>query len=309
MATALELAMDPVGIILVATDFSETADLALSRALDIAVRHESEVAILHVMQAEMPVMATPEMIVVPPDYEKVLRDSSEEGLARASARAKEAGVRVREILKQGGAAHQIAACADAIDADLIIVGTRGHTGFKHLLLGSVAEEVVRTAKRPVLIVHPGDDRPIEPVKTVLFPTDFSATADHALSAATRLLSGSDDTKVLLVHTFNISPSVVPAGGFGNGISPHFVENAQQLAEQATAPAAEALRNRGFEVEVLVERGDAAEVVTELASSRDVDIIVMGTRGHSKLRQILLGSTAERVVEHAPCPVMTVHSPH
>jgi nucleotide-binding universal stress UspA family protein len=173
----------------------------------------------------------------------------------------------------------------------------------------VAEEVVRTAKQPVLIVHPGDDRPIEPVKTLLFPTDFSETADHALSAATRLLSGSDEAKVLLVHTFNISPSIVPAGGFGNGISPHFVENAQQLAERATAPAAEALRKRGFEVEILVERGDAAEVVTELAASRDVDIIVMGTRGHSKLRQILLGSTAERVVEHAPCPVMTVHSPH
>ncbi|MBJ18358.1 MAG: universal stress protein [bacterium] len=89
--------------------------------------------------------------------------------------------------------------------------------------------------------------------------------------------------------------------------PLFVEDAQQLAEHATAPVARSLRSRGFEVEVLVERGDPAEVVTELASERSVDVIVMGTRGHSKLRQILLGSTAERVVEHAPCPVMTVHA--
>ncbi len=308
MATAIELASDPLQTILVATDFSETAGLALERALDIAIRHESAIALIHVMQPDLPIVASPEMIVVPPDYERLLREASSEGLAHAADRARQAGVRVREILEQGNPARQITACADEIQADLIMIGTRGNTGFKHLLLGSVAEEVVRIASQPVLTVHPGDDRPIEPVQTLLFPTDFSPTADYALGVATRLLAGSDKATILLVHTYNISPTVMPLGGFGNGVTPLFVENAQQLAEHATAPAAQSLRARGFEVEVLVARGDPAEIVTELAAERGVDVIVMGTRGHSKLRQILLGSTAERVVEHAPCPVMTVHAP-
>jgi nucleotide-binding universal stress UspA family protein len=308
MATAIELASDPLETILVATDSSETAGLALDRALDIAVRHESEIALVHVMQPEMPIVASPEMIVVPPDYEKLLREASTEGLAHAADRVRQAGVPVREILKKGNPARQITACADAIGAELIMIGTRGHTGFRNLLLGSVAEEVVRLAEQPVLTVHPGDDRPIEPVRTLLFPTDFSPTADYALGVATRLLARSSQAKILLVHTYHISPNVVPLGGFGKGVTPLFVENAQQLAERATAPAAQSLRASGFEVEILVERGDPAEVVTELAAAREVDVIVMGTRGHSKLRQFLLGSTAERVVEHAPCPVLTVHAP-
>lgn len=308
MASAMELASDPLETILVATDFSETADLALDRALDLAGRHASEIVLVHVMQPEIPIVATPEMIVVPPDYEKLLREASVEGLAQASERVRAAGLRVREVLEKGHPARKITACADAVDADLILIGTRGHTGFRHLLLGSVAEEVVRLARQPVLTVHPGDDRPIEPVERLLFPTDFSPAADHALSVATRLLAGSRDARILLVHTFLVSPSVVPLGGFRTGTAPHFVEDAQKLAERATAPAVEALRERGLDVEVIVERGDPAEIVTELAAAREVDLIVMGTRGHSKLRQILLGSTAERVVEHAPCPVMTVHEP-
>ena len=219
MATAIELASDPVERILVATDFSETAALALERALDIAIRHESEISLLHVMQPELPIVASPEMIVVPPDYEKLLREASTEGLAHAGDRVRQAGVRVREILEQGNPARQISACTDAIRADLIMIGTRGNTGFKHLRLGSVAEEVVRIAKQSVLTAHPGDDRSIEPVRTLLFPTDFSLTAEDALGVATRLLAGSENAKILLVHTYHISSIVVPLGGFGNGVLP------------------------------------------------------------------------------------------
>jgi len=305
MATAIELESDSLGIVLVATDFSETAALALDRALDIALRHHSEIALVHVMQPDLPPLAAPEMIIVPPDYEDLMREASLEGLARVAERVQQAGVRVSQHLEHGRAAVRIIACADAIDADLIVVGTRGTTGFKHLLLGSIAEEVVRSARQPVLTVHPGDDRPIEPVRRLLFPTDYSATADRALSAANRLLAESPDVEIILLHTFHIASSMVPLGGFRGGSGPRFIENAHELAAHAAEPSVQALRARGFEVEVVIERGQPAEVVTELAAQRDVDLIVMGTRGHSKLRKFLLGSTAERVVEHAPCPVLTV----
>jgi len=306
MSTALELESDPLSRIVVATDFSPTAGLALDRGLDIAKRHGSEIALLHVMQPELPTLAAPEMVVLPPDYEQVLRDACLEGLSEAAQQVKSAGVRVSEHLEIGRPAQAIADAADSLSADLILVGTRGHTGFRHLLLGSVAEEVVRTARRPVLTVHPGDDQPIEPVKSILFPTDFSEASDQALSAALRLLVGSVDTKIFLLHSYHLSPTIVPMIGFAGGAAPIYVDNARELAMRATTPSADRLRARGLDVEVLVERGDAAELVTELARSKNVDLIAMGTRGHSKMRQLLLGSTAERVVEHAPCPVLTVH---
>jgi nucleotide-binding universal stress UspA family protein len=306
MSTALELESDPLGCIMVATDFSDTAALALERALDIAQRHGSEIALVHVMQPDLPPLAAPEMVVIPPNYEDVLRDACIGGLDHAAETVRAAGVAVSQHLERGRPARRIASVANSLAADLILMGTRGNTGFKHLLLGSVAEEVVRIAQRPVLIVHPGDQRPIEPVKRLLFPTDFSAASDQALSVALRLLIGSEETKIFLLHTYQIAPAVVPLGGFGGGVAPLFVENAQELAEQATQPSVKALRSRGFDVEVLVERGDPAEIINERAAEYDVDLIVMGTRGHSKIRQILLGSTAERVVEHAPCPVLTVH---
>jgi nucleotide-binding universal stress UspA family protein len=306
MSSVLKLESDPLSLIVVAMDFSPTAYLALDRAIEIATRHQSRIALVHVMQPDLPPMAAPEMVVIPPNYENLIEEACLEGLRHAAARVREARILVTEHLELGRAASGIAAAADALSADLILIGTRGTTGFKHLLLGSVAEEVVRIAQRPVLTVHPNDDQPIEPVRKLLYPTDFSSAAEQALSVATRLLIGSEETLILLVHTYYITSSVMPLGGFRGGVVPLFVDNAQHLAEEMTQPSADLLRSRGFEVEVLVRRGDPAEVVTELAAEYEADLIVMGSRGHSKIRQMLLGSTAERVVEHAPCPVLTVH---
>jgi len=307
MTEDLELRRDPLRRILVATDFSPTAELALERAMDLARAHGSELALVHVMQPELPPLATPEMVSVPPDFEQILREACEEGLENAIRRVGEADLVATRHLELGRAARTLVELGDRLDADLILIGTRGNTGFKRLLLGSVAEEVVRTARKPVLTVHPGDRAPIEPVRTLLFPTDFSPAAEQALSTASRLLARDPDARILLLHTFQIASAIVPLGGFGGGVPPMLVENARELAEKATRSAVDALRAQGLEVEVLIERGDTAEIVTELARMRDADLVVMGTRGHSRLRQWFLGSTAERVVEHAPCPVLTVHA--
>jgi nucleotide-binding universal stress UspA family protein len=306
MSTVLKLESDPLACIVVATDFSDTASLALDRAIELAARHQSEIALVHVMQPDLPPLAAPEMVVIPPNFESLVQEACVEGLAHAARRVRQEGILASEHLERGRVSVRIAEVADALGADLILVGTRGNTGFKHLLLGSVAEEVVRISERPVLTVHPGDVRPIEPVRRLLFPTDFSEASDQALNVAHRLLIGRDDTKIYLVHTYHISPSIVPLGGFRGGVVPLFVDNAHQLAVAATRPTADVLRARGFDVEVRVERGDPSEVVTELAAEVEADLIAMGTRGHSKIRHMLLGSTTERIVEHAPCPVLTVH---
>lgn len=307
MATALDYANDPLGEIVVATDFSPTMRLVIDRAIDLAQRHESRVALVHVMQPELPTVASPEMMVVPPDYAKRLQAASQETLELEAARVRAAGLEVSIHLEHGIPAQCITARADALCADLILIGARGHTRFEHLLLGSVVESVVRTARQPVLTVHPGDRRPVEPVGTLLFPTDLSTDADVALATAIHLLARRPESRILLVHTFHLSPSVVPFAGFGDAVPPYFVENAQQLAEAEVQPIVDRLRRRGFDVEAVVERGDPAEVVIALAAKREVDVIAVGTHTRSPLRRFLMGSTTLRVVEHAPCPVLTVHA--
>ena len=307
MATAIDYASDPLGEIVVATDFSQMTTLIIDRAIDLARRHESEIALLHVMQPDLPTLASPEMLVVPPDFADRLRAASNDALAQQAERIRAAGVRVTTHLEHGVPAQCITARADALGADLIMIGARGHTRFEHLLLGSVVESVVRTARQPVLTIHPGDRRPVEPVGTLLFPTDLSSDSEVALSTAIRLLARRQESKILLVHTFHLAPSVVPFTGFGEAVPPYFVENAQQIAEAAVQPIVDRLRRQGFEVEAVIERGDPAEVVIALAADRDVDVIAIGTHTRSPLRRFLLGSTTLRVVEHAPCPVLTVHA--
>ena len=310
MATAVDYASDPLGEIVVATDFSQTATLVIDRAIDLARRHESEIALLHVMQPDLPTLASPEMIVVPPDFADRLRAASNEALAQQAERIRAAGVRVTTHLEHGVPAQCITARDDALGADLVLIGARGHTRFEHLLLGSVVESVVRSAHQPVLTIHPGDRRPVEPVGTLLFPTDLSADSEFALRAALRLLARRQESKILLVHTFHLAPSVVPFTGFGEAVPPYFVENAQQIAEAAVQPVVDRLRRQGYAVDAVIERGDPAEVVIALAAEREVDVIAIGTHPRSPLRRFLLGSTTLRVVEHAPCPVLTVHAgPH
>ena len=99
MSTALQLESDPLALIVVATDFSETAALALERALDIAQRHRSEIALVHVMQPDLPPMAAPEMIVIPPNYEHLLRAACLEGLEHAAERVRAKGIAVSQHLE------------------------------------------------------------------------------------------------------------------------------------------------------------------------------------------------------------------
>ncbi len=308
MATAVDYANDPLGRIVVATDFSPTASQVLERALDLARRHGSEIALVHVVQPDLPTLASPEMMVVPPDYENRLSELSGEALLREGERVRAAGIAVSTHLEHGIPAQRITERANALGADLIALGARGHTRFEHLLLGSVVESVVRTAQQPVLTVHPDDRRPVEPVGTLLFPTDLTDEAESALFSAIHLLARSPESRILLVHAFHLAASVVPFTGFGDAMPPYFVENARELAEAAARPVVERLRRRGFQVEAIIERGDPAEVVLALAAERSVDVIAIATHARSPLRRFLLGSTTLRVVEYAPCPVLTVHAP-
>jgi nucleotide-binding universal stress UspA family protein len=135
--------------ILVATDFSEGSDEALDRAIEMAKVSGAEIEVLHVIELaeEFPFGTT----YFDADY-GVLYASVDRELARRADRARAAGLRCETKIIEGTATTDIIQRAQRIGADLVVVGTHGRTGLAHIVLGSVAERVVRRASCPVLTV-------------------------------------------------------------------------------------------------------------------------------------------------------------
>ena len=145
--------MKPFKKILVPVDFSSHSTAALRYAADLSRRYEASLDVLHVFQTMT--YALPEGYVVPTGSQlQAIMNEFESQLAAAKRSAEEAGaIKVETELLQGGVATEILRHAKERECDLIVMGTHGRTGMKHMLLGSVAEYIVRVAPCPVLTVR------------------------------------------------------------------------------------------------------------------------------------------------------------
>lgn len=140
----------PPKTIVVGTDFSETAELALRHALALAKPFGASVIIVHAY--EMPAYAFPDGAVMAGDLLRRLQAASEEALASIVRAHENSGVKIRGVLRTGTPWREIASVAEQEHGDLVVVGTHGRRGIARFFLGSVAERVIRTAPCPVLTV-------------------------------------------------------------------------------------------------------------------------------------------------------------
>jgi nucleotide-binding universal stress UspA family protein len=140
--------------ILFATDFSKTSAKAFETAVDLAKVSRATVTILHVIAPFTPIM--PEQYIGTQTWEQIDlrgREWAKQQLAKLSEKAKKAGVRATELLAEGDPARQVVRIARSKNADLVVVGTHGRTGFTKFFLGSIAARVVATAQSPVVTVR------------------------------------------------------------------------------------------------------------------------------------------------------------
>ena len=137
--------------ILAAHDFSETSQLALAYALDLAERLSARVTVVHAYRDS--VYGFPEGFALTADVVGRIQEVAANALEGVVQRAQRPGVQVDGMLRQGSAWSEIAAAATETHAGLVVIGTHGRRGLAHALLGSVAEKVVRTAPCPVLTVR------------------------------------------------------------------------------------------------------------------------------------------------------------
>jgi nucleotide-binding universal stress UspA family protein len=280
--------------ILLATDFSSVSEKAAAYAKALSRRFSSTVEIAHVFDPSV-VTSYEEAIVGLPMNER--RRTASEDLERLRDDLSTSGIDARTTLTEG---HRPSATLLKIakdhEVDLIVAGTESKSGVERLILGSTAEEVIRNAECPVLTVgpnvKPSGDAPLI-FQTIVYATDFSA---EAAKAAVYALSFAQDSGAQLYYCCVLGLQIDATA------KREFVEGAFQCALKRMIPESS---YDWCSPECVVEHGDAAKAILELAERVHADLIVLGARKASFwLTHVERGVTPDLLAQ-ATCPVMTV----
>lgn len=273
------------------TDGSDCAERAREHAAYLATRFD---AAMHVVQVEERDVDLTDAI----DFREadVLAD-----LHAADSETSAARVEERRIAHPS-VPDGILSYAEEQDVDLVVLGTHGRRGVQRVMMGSVAEEVVRRATCPVVTVGPSARPPDEMGGgRLLVPIDFSEFQDRLLKHALGVARAYDMTLILL-HVVEVEglPDVYQV--YSTPPEPGVLaDRIEQVLEQR----ADEIREQGVEVALEVRSGHAAEEILDTAAGLDADFLAIATHGRTGLDRILLGSVAETVIRQAPCPVLTV----
>ncbi len=212
----------------------------------------------------------------------------------------------------GRAYDGICRLGERLGTDLIVTSTRGHTGLKHILLGSTAERVVQHAPCPVLVVRehehdilPSDDEsgPVLELGRILVPLDFSACSLAGLEYAVPW-AHFWKAQLVLFHSAPMT-NLAPYGEFGARAIPMMDTYIEEAAKSSLREIASHMLERGVAVETVVEAGAPAASICEYAERHGIDLIVTSTHGSSGFAHAIIGSTAEHIVRYAHCPVLVV----
>jgi nucleotide-binding universal stress UspA family protein len=205
----------------------------------------------------------------------------------------------------GDAATEIVRHARDIDADLVVMGTHGRSGFDRFTLGSVTEKVLRKASCPVLTLPPGAARVVEAVeyRRVLWPTDFSEPSEWALDFA---VSIAERTKgvVLALHVVE-TPAGDPLGPESPEYEAAFRRYQCDRAKNDLHELVDQNLAARCQIDEAVVPGKPYEEILRMAADRSADVIVIGVRGRGSVDLTLFGSTTNQVVRRATCPVITL----
>lgn len=302
---------------LVPLDASELAAASFAYAKEIAARLALDVILLHVHGAEERAPASPLEADIKHKAELVKRQSEE---VREKIGIKPGGkaIQARGEVAIGSPAEQIIRCAAENNVDLILMATHGRSGVKRLVMGSVADEVLRASNVPVWLVRPGLPTEVVyeqwPGKTILVPLDGSELAEtafpHIEALANQQGTGKVDVILLRICTRPMPP---PAADYTYTTLPEEymqVELARrkQVARKYLAEIEGQLTGKAFAVRSEVLEGRPAEQIVEYANANPPNLIVMSTHARSGLQRLAHGSVATYVLQKANSPIVIVKTP-
>ena len=287
--------------IISATDFSETSNLAVSYGQRLAKEFSAKLFLCHVLS-------------VPTGYGEALPDPfiqqsrmMDQATERFSRWMEGQSVNWEVLVSIGGASEEITRFAEEKKVDLAICATHGRSGLKRLILGSVTERLMRSLTCPVLVVRPqAGDLSLSPsgevkFRRILVGCDFSPDSDlafqYALSLAQEYLS-----ELHVIHV--IEPPIYKHMLNATKIEGVRQDLRAQLKEKLSDMIPQDAHNWCKPVTVLLA-GQPYDELTKYAVVNEMDLIVLGLRGRSLMETLLMGSTTDRVIRQAPCPVLSV----
>ena len=289
--------------ILCAIDRSPSSLQAFGYALALARWQSARLNLLEVIEEAPPpgVNRAPTSDGVPNET----RTTLERDLRRVLTARRASDVKVEISLRNGNVVQEILAQAKTSRPDLMVIGSHGRGGIQRLVLGSVAEKVLRLATCPVLTVRRGVRlvrRSRSPFATILCPTDFSAAANKAVAYAKRLAQEADAKLILMTAV---------EWPFGDEVTSGAVAELQKSIASNASDALTRLLPRpasnGPRAQAIVAVGKASAAIVKVARARSVDLIVMGVSGRGALDVAILGSTTHHVIREGAWPVLTVRT--
>ena len=285
--------------ILVATDLSDL-DHLMPFALEQARENGAKLILLHVLPASVAVIAA-DASGMPYYNTSSALETAEEMLRPWCEAAARRGIHCDEMVREGHPTQQIAAAVRQFQADCVLLGTRNRSKLGKLLLGSVAEQVLRSVYLPVMTVGPEAHLPVArgEERVVLHATTLRETSRPSAALACQI-AATQNAKLILLHV--LPPvEVMQRKHMPTGLDSSAMVELRILAEETGARCCSA-------VEPVVAHGNPSIEILALASERRAGLIVLGATHSVALENLTRDRTVYRVLAHARCPVLTLREP-
>lgn len=294
--------------VLVPIDFSKMSIGAINAARHLARRFAAKIHLVHVRQFDCPGFSAPvpplapfSLMTYPPGGEKSILEEIN-ALAR-----KEAISAICHVISGGPTFDQICRLAHKIPADLIVMPTHGRTGLKHVFLGSTAERIVQHSPCPVLVARgkalQSRNGSELTTKTILVPVDFSDCSRRGLEYAIGFAK-EFRAKIILLHATYLGYIYSTEGTAIYDVR-GLQENARQNAARQMRELVRMVKAARVKVETVITEASPFLDICGFAKNHNVDLIITSTHGLTGLQHVLIGSVAEKVVQHAACSVLVV----
>lgn len=291
--------MTMIKSVLATTDLSAPARHAAERAARLCAAIEANLHLVHVLGLT-PLDKLRQLVASLPAEveERVIEGARAEVQALAGTLQRHHGVAPVVEVVPGALLTEITRYADAIDADLIVLGARGASFMRHLLLGSTAERMVKRATRPMLVVKQAVH---ENYRTLLVPVDFSPSSLRALHLARAVAPGAE---IVMLHAFEVPfESKLQFAGVEESMIHGYRIAARQEAVRKMHELRDLAGLAPHEVRLKVLHGDPTQHILEQEQEEDCDLIVVGKHGESMLEDLLLGSVTRHVLAQSQCDVL------
>jgi nucleotide-binding universal stress UspA family protein len=289
--------MGPLSNILLASDGSEYSEGAVKEAVYLAKSCDARLYAVYVLETN------PEFETEGQKHMEKMEENAREHIDSVRKRAAQENVEFNAILRRTDQPHKaIIEEAEKLKADVIVMGRRGKTGLKKVLMGSVTASVIAKGRSNVLVV-PKEAR-ID-CKRIMAATDGSINGNlavfRAIDIAKRCKSALYIVSVIPSQSSGFDPDTGYSQRQIEKISDEMVQAIKKSIEQAKKAAGE----EGVETESLIHTGIPHQVLVSAAREKDVDLLVIGSPGRSGVERLITGSVAAKVVGKAGCSVLTV----